>query len=194
MALVKIRNEKLYRQDYCDFDQYCRHRWGISRIHAHRNIEAARVHEMLPVGNRPANEAQVRPLTRIRTEDGELDRKAIGRVWLRVVDSAPTDGAGRKVVTARDVEEAAKPVLRRRGIRVASGCRSSRRPSASAEGRPNGAAESTVVGGTGISGETLERLRQHVEKLEKMMSTEPLPEPVRQVIEDVCDIVLGDPA
>jgi len=83
MALVKIRDEKLYRQDYCDFDQYCRHRWGISRIHAHRNIEAARVHEMLPIGNRPANEAQVRPLTRIRTDDGELDRKGISELVRR---------------------------------------------------------------------------------------------------------------
>lgn len=194
MALVKIRDEKLYRQDYCDFDQYCRHRWGISRIHAHRNIEAARVHEMLPIGNRPANEAQVRPLTRIRTDDGELDRKAIGRVWLRVVDQAPVDNAGRKVVTARDVEEAAKPVLRRRGIRVASGCRSSRRPSASTEGRPNDAAGSAMAEGMGISDEAFGKLRQHVEKLEKMMRTETLPEPVRQVIEDVCDIVLGNPA
>jgi len=194
LALVKIRDERLYRQDYCDFDQYCRHRWGVSRIHAHRNIEAARVHEMLPVGNRPANEAQVRPLTRIRTENGELDQKAIARIWRRVVDHAPTDDAGRKVVTARDVEEAAKPVLRRRGIRVPPGYRSSRRPSASAEGGSNDAAGNSMAGGMSISGEAFARLCQHVEKLEKMMSTETLPEPVGQVIEDVCDIVLGNPA
>ena len=194
LALVRIRDERLYRQDYYDFDQYCRHRWGISRIHAHRNIEAAKVHEMLPVGNRPANEAQVRPLTRIRTEDGELDHKAIARVWRRVVDNAPTDDTGRKVVTARDVEEAAKPVLRRRGIRVASGCRSSRRPSASAEVGANDAVDIAMAGGMSISDEGFARLHQHVLRLEKMMMTETLPEPVRQVIEDVCDIVLGNPA
>lgn len=191
LALVKIRDERLYRQHYCDFEHYCRQRWDFSRIHAHRNIEAARIYEMLPVGNRPANEAQVRPLTRIRTEDGKLDQKAITRVWRRVVDGAPTDDSGRKFVTARDVEEAAKPVLRRRGIRTASSHRSSRRPSASAEGGTNDAAGSIMAGGMSISGEAFERLRQQVKKLEKMMSAETLPERVRQVIEDVCEIVLG---
>jgi hypothetical protein len=120
LAMVRIRDERLYRQDYYDFDQYCRHRWGVSRIHAHRNIEAARVHEMLPIGNKPANEAQVRPLTRIRTKNGLLDQRVIARVWQRVVDHAPVDDTGRKVITANVVEEAAKPVLRRRGLRTSS--------------------------------------------------------------------------
>lgn len=192
LAMVKIRDERLYRQEFCDFEQYCRQRWGISRIHAHRSIEAARVHEMLPVGNRPAHEAHIRPLTRIRTEEGKLDQRAITRVWQRAVDLAPADGAGRKVITARDVEEAARPVLRRRGLRVASGCRLSGRPSALAKYGSNDAAGSAMAGGTGISDEALARLRQHVQALEKMMVTETLPEPVRRVIEDVCSIVLGD--
>jgi hypothetical protein len=184
LALVKIRDERLYRQDYYDFDQYCRHRWGVSRIHAHRNIEAAKVHEMLPVGNKPANEAQVRPLTRIRTEDGALDQRAITRVWQRVVDYAPTDDAGRKVITAKVVEEAAQPVLRRRGIKTGSGVRSRRSSSAPAN---DGTAAKI-----NISDEEFARLHEHVEKLAKMMITEAIPVPVRLVIEDVCDIVLGD--
>jgi len=184
LAMVRIRDERLYRQDYYDFDQYCRHRWGVSRIHAHRNIEAARVHEMLPIGNKPANEAQVRPLTRIRTKNGLLDQRAIARVWQRVVDHAPVDDTGRKVITAKVVEEAAQPVLWRRGLRTVSGFRSRRSPSAPAN---DGAAVKK-----NISDEEFAALHEHVEKLAKMMITEAILEPVRLVIEDVCDIVLGD--
>ena len=194
LALVKIRQERLYRQEYCDFDHYCRQRWGVSRIHAHRNIEAAKVHEMLPIGNKPANEAQVRPLTRIRTEDGDLDQKAISRVWQRVVDNAPADNAGRKVITAKVVEEAAQPVPRRRGIRTGPSVRSHRRLSAPVtDDGLDTAAENTTAVKANISDKEFAQLQGHVEKLAKLMATEALPEPVRLVIEDVCDIVLGNP-
>jgi hypothetical protein len=194
LALVRIRDERLYRQDYYYFDQYCRHRWGVSRIHAHRSIEAARVHEMLPIGNKPANEAQVRPLTRIRTDDGTLDQKAIARVWQRVVDNAPVDDAGRKVITAKVVEEAAQPVLRRRRLMTGSGVRGRRGPAAPvSEDKQEIAAENPTAVKMNISDEEFARLHEHVEKLAKLMITETLPVPVRLVIEDVCDIVLGGP-
>ena len=45
-----------------------------------------------------------------------------------------------------------------------------------------------------IPDEEFARLHEHVEKLAEMMITETLPVPVRLVLEDVCDIVLGDPA
>jgi len=37
----------------------------MSRIHAHRLIEGAKVTEMLPMGNKPATERQARPLTKL---------------------------------------------------------------------------------------------------------------------------------
>lgn len=37
----------------------------MSRIHAHRLIEGAKVTEMLPIGNKPATESQARPLTKL---------------------------------------------------------------------------------------------------------------------------------
>ena len=69
---------------------------------------------MSPIGDTPANEAQARPLTRIRTIKGALDKKAISRVWQKVVDVAPVDESGRKVITAKIVEEAVRPTLRKR--------------------------------------------------------------------------------
>src|SRR5512135_1315685 len=62
-ALLEIRDLRLYRATHGTFELYCRERWGISRVHAHRMIEAARVAEnLLPTGNIPANERQARTL------------------------------------------------------------------------------------------------------------------------------------
>jgi protein gp37 len=66
-ALRAIRDGRLYhRAGYDDFDAYCRARWGYSRVHAHRQIQAARTATALPIGNRPANEAQARAFVRDR--------------------------------------------------------------------------------------------------------------------------------
>ena len=44
-------------------EDYCRERWGMSRVHAHRQIEAAKVaSNLLPTGNIPTTERQARPL------------------------------------------------------------------------------------------------------------------------------------
>jgi len=193
LALVKIRDERLYRQGYCDFEHYCRQRWGISRIHAHRQIDAAKVHELLPTGNKPANEAQARPLVRLRLEDGELDRKAITRVWQNVVEQASQDKTGRKVITAELVEEVARPTLQRRGIRVRQNRRSYRRlPPAATDAQQEASVQIAAVPEGSISGETFNRLRGQVEELSSLLLREDLPEKVRSAIENVCDIVLGE--
>jgi hypothetical protein len=76
MALLEIRGERLYRETHGTFEDYCRERWGWSRIHAHRQIDAARVATLLPIGNRPANEAQARELVPLLG-----DEKALSEVW-----------------------------------------------------------------------------------------------------------------
>lgn len=77
-ALREIRGSRLYReQGYKTFEKYCRERWGWSRSYAHRQIEAANTAELLPIGNRPANEAQTRELTQLTKEDPETAK----RVW-----------------------------------------------------------------------------------------------------------------
>lgn len=96
-ALREIRDGRLYREQYGTFEGYCREQWGISRSHAHRTIEAADVAATLPIGNKPANEAQARELARL---DGEQARQS---AWGEAVGWA--QGEGRKV-TATDVRRA----------------------------------------------------------------------------------------
>jgi hypothetical protein len=37
----------------------------MSRIHAHRMIDAAKVCDVLPIGNKPKTESQARPLAKL---------------------------------------------------------------------------------------------------------------------------------
>jgi hypothetical protein len=68
-ALREIRDRRLYReQGFATFEDYCRERWKMSRIHAHRMIAAAGVVEMLPVGNIPISERQARELAPLPPE------------------------------------------------------------------------------------------------------------------------------
>lgn len=58
--LLAIREERSYREQYGTFEGYCRERWGVSRVQAHRLIEASEVVSALPMGNGllPKNERQ----------------------------------------------------------------------------------------------------------------------------------------
>src|ERR1051325_548653 len=104
MALVEIRDSRLYRETHRTFDDYCRTRWEMSRIHAYRMLAAAKVIGLLPVGKTnsgPKTEAQVRPLT-------SLEPDLVPVAWNCAVEKA----AGGKI-TARHVREAAVEVLKR---------------------------------------------------------------------------------
>jgi hypothetical protein len=64
-ALKEVRDDRLYRQLLFDsFEAYLKRRWDMSRSHAYRLIDAARVIDNLsPIGDiLPENEAQLRPL------------------------------------------------------------------------------------------------------------------------------------
>jgi len=61
-ALDEIKANKLYkRRGYKTFKLYLQEHWGISRAHAYRLINAAKVAEMSPIGDKPKNEYQARP-------------------------------------------------------------------------------------------------------------------------------------
>ncbi|MEJ7871290.1 MAG: site-specific DNA-methyltransferase [Rubrobacteraceae bacterium] len=68
-AIREIRDSRLYKEQYKTFEDYCRERWGWSRSYAHRQIEAADTVELLPIGNRPENEAQARELAPLLRAD-----------------------------------------------------------------------------------------------------------------------------
>ena len=62
-ALTTIRQKHLYRDRYRTFEEYCRQKWGFSKTHANRLIEAAAVAAILtPIGVKLNSESQVRPL------------------------------------------------------------------------------------------------------------------------------------
>jgi|GEM_PF-5930765 len=115
-ALQTVRDGRLYRAEHETFEDYCRQRWQIGRAHANRYIDASAVARILsPIGDIPAKESQVRPLTRVRRSDGSLDDGMIVKLWARVMDRASTDvDTGNKVVTARIVEQVVAPLVSRR--------------------------------------------------------------------------------
>ncbi len=103
-ALAEINELKLYRQSHKTFESYCKGLWDMARGTAHRYIAAAEVVENVsnletnegPV-LLPVNEAQARPLTRLKPEQQAA-------VWRQVVDNA---GPGGKI-TANLVNKAVK--------------------------------------------------------------------------------------
>jgi hypothetical protein len=116
-ALKKIRDERLYREEYATFEQYCQERWGFRRFYAHRQIEAAEVIELLPNWQQTPNEGQARELAPVAREDPE---RAV-EIWAEVVEETggrPTARAIRERVAPETVEGGGSDVVRRRGPNV----------------------------------------------------------------------------
>jgi hypothetical protein len=65
--LKTIRNERLYRDAYSSFDDYCKKRWNFTRQRAHQFIEAYDVDR--EVGGVLENEFQARSLLRLKDPD-----------------------------------------------------------------------------------------------------------------------------
>ncbi len=101
-ALLEIRDNRLYRQEYHTFEDYCKERWGMSRPRAYQLIDAANVMSNLStiVDKTPSVESQVRPLT-------SLDPQEQVEAWKRVIETTP-EGK----ITAAVVLKAAKEVER----------------------------------------------------------------------------------
>jgi hypothetical protein len=81
-ALEEIRERRLYRETHKTFDEYCRDRWGMSRIHAHRLITAAEVTAVLPTGNGttvPRSERALRELVPGASRGSRARRGSVGR-------------------------------------------------------------------------------------------------------------------
>jgi len=99
-ALMKIRDERLYRDGFQTFESYCQDRWNLSKTHVNRTIAAAEVvGNLTPMGVSPENERQARPLTQL-----PLSQQSIA--WQEAVETAP-DGK----VTAGHVESTVKSFL-----------------------------------------------------------------------------------
>ena len=92
-ALMEIRDERLYREQYATFEDYCQQRWGMSRSYAHRQIEAAQVISLLPIGNKPKSESQARELAPLLDRPDAAD--VIPAVWREVQESGEPVTAAR---------------------------------------------------------------------------------------------------
>lgn len=97
-ALLRIRDERLYRDGHDTFEDYCRERWSMSRKRAYDFVAAAEVTaELSPIGDtQPPNEAVARELAPLRDEPDML-REA----WTETVERhgpAPTAAQTREVV------------------------------------------------------------------------------------------------
>ncbi len=103
-ALIEIRESKLYRAGYSTFEAYCQGRWGWDRSTAYRHIAAAEVIGMLPTGDIPTSERQVRELVPLK------DRPEVLRnVWAGVVEEAE---ATETPVTAPLIRAAVRDYIR----------------------------------------------------------------------------------
>jgi hypothetical protein len=102
-ALARIRNKQLYKNEYSNFEVYCRERWGFGQAQGSRYIAAAQIQQTLetvPGVPLPECEAQVRPLIGL---PAELAQQA----WLNALSSS-RDGH----VYARLVKRAVRRVLK----------------------------------------------------------------------------------
>ena len=91
LALAEIRDLRLYRRDYGGFEEYCREKWGWTRQHAYRLIEAA------PVAKCNTRVTSIRAsheLSKVEPDQREAVVQAI------VDDGQPVTGAEIKRVSA----------------------------------------------------------------------------------------------
>jgi hypothetical protein len=94
LALRSNTSKPVIRAEYRSFQEYCRNRWEMSRVHAFRLLKAGGVHQLLlPVGNisLPENEAQIQPLTGLPTNK-------IKSIWQRAIKKAAPGRVTAKLV------------------------------------------------------------------------------------------------
>jgi hypothetical protein len=97
-ALLAIRTERLYVEEFSTFAEYCEARWDLTETHVNRVINAALVAiEATPIGVKINSEAIARELV-------GLDREQIRQVW----DAATARAAGGRITAAlvREVRRA----------------------------------------------------------------------------------------
>jgi hypothetical protein len=82
-TLLAIRDGRLYRGEWGTFEEYCRERWGFTRMHASRLITAAEVVQNVTdrLQISPTNIEQTRPLA-------SLPPEAQATAWAWAVETA----------------------------------------------------------------------------------------------------------
>ena len=103
-AFRLIRDQRLYKNSYSDFDAYCRERWGYNKRYVNRLCKGAEAWHELEVSDRfsilPTSERQVRELSRVEPEQRI-------EAWVEAVESS----VGQPTVT--EVQQAVRRVQQR---------------------------------------------------------------------------------
>lgn len=114
-ALLEIQNRRLYRDvGYGSFAVYVTERWDISPAHAYRQIDAAKVIDILsPIGETsiPANEAQARELVPLVE-----DPNAVRSVWTETVQATGNRVTARAVRVRVAARTGLAPTRRNRNL------------------------------------------------------------------------------
>lgn len=102
--LKDVRDNRLYKPEnggqYGTFEDYCRERWGFSRVHGYRLIVGAEIALALPAGNNaaPTSERQLRPLATIPEAE---ERRHAWEEAVRTYGPQPTHDQVRAIVERR---------------------------------------------------------------------------------------------
>ena len=96
LALMEIRDDKLYREEFDTFEEFCQSSFQISDRHAYRLIESAEIKES-PIGKNITNESQARAIAQVP----EKDRKAV----LKIVEKSGPITAAAISIAAEKIEE-----------------------------------------------------------------------------------------
>lgn len=115
-ALLQIRDQRLYRSDYDNFEVYCQERWDMSGRRAHQLIDSAKVIQNIgteplvqsgPLPSQKLNERVIRPLAAL---PAPVQRKA----WAKAVETAEKPGKP----TAKEVAAAVEIVAPKKTERI----------------------------------------------------------------------------
>ena len=102
MALAEIRDLRLYKREYGGFEEYCREKWGWTRQHAYRLIEAAPIAKCHHV---VTDEATARVLATVEPE------KRAGLIQAVEAEGKPVTAAAIKQHLPPPMQPKAAPTL-----------------------------------------------------------------------------------
>lgn len=104
-SLDRIRDRKLYREEFATYEDYCESRWSFKASRARQLIGAYKTVEALTSEIKPQNEAQTRILNRVSTES----RNEVWEEVVRNADGPPTTAEIKEAVDRWQASNAPTP-------------------------------------------------------------------------------------
>jgi hypothetical protein len=102
-GLLEVRNNRLYRDKYPSFEEYCLKRWGMSRARGYQLLQAAEVIAEVKMDKECLTMVDTLP-DRTAVELGKAPKGERAEVWKEAVATAPQKN-GKPKVTAKHVEK-----------------------------------------------------------------------------------------